>query len=444
MDWNGDGRRDVLVSQANGYLGVLLSTGTGLASTVISTSYPTASIAYTAAPNLTGDGQDGLIAWTGTSATYYLHNDPGAPPDLLTSVADGYGNSVSPTYVSLSQNNYTESSGGDATYPYADYIGPMYVVNEALFSDPSSTGGTYNQTFWYYGAYVNLQGRGFQSFYAKRMIDSRNGLYYFQYYERQFPESGMDFEDDLASSSGAQIAYSIRTPVVTTLSSATNEQRYFPYFNNVTSNQYELSGSEDGDLVTTTSTNYTYDNYGNATNIVSTVTDEDPGSPYNGNTWTTNVTNTTDISINQSADLAAWCLTMLDETQVVYTSTAAGSTSVTRTKVLTPDTPASCRIKTIVTEPTANSGLFKVTEALTFDSFGNVWTDTVTGANMPYSPASRLTTLNWGTTGQYLDSSTDPSGAITTWVYSSAQSLAFGVPDSVKDALVQFRVFSGS
>ena len=70
------------------------------------------------------------------------------------------------------------------------------------------------------------------------------------------------------------------------------------------------------------------DTYGNATHIVATVTDKDPGSPYTGDTWTTNTTNTTDISVNQSADLAAWCLNMLDETQVVYSSTLSGSTSV--------------------------------------------------------------------------------------------------------------------
>jgi hypothetical protein len=202
-----------------------------------------------------------------------------------------------------------------------------------------------------------------------------------------------------------------------TLSSTANEQRYFPYFTNWTVYQKEVGGAENSDLISTSSTNYSFDIYGNATNIVTTVTDNDPGSPYSGYSWTTNTTNTTDISVNQSADLAAWCLDMLDETQVVFSSTLSGSTSVTRTKTFTPDTPALCRIKTITTEPTANNGVYKVTEALTFDSFGNVATDTVTGANMPSSPASRLTTLNWGTTGQFLNTLTDPSSATTTWTY---------------------------
>jgi hypothetical protein len=80
------------------------------------------------------------------------------------------------------------------------------------------------------------------------------------------------------------------------------------------------------------------------------------------------------------------------------------------------------------------TAVYKVTEALTFDSFGNIHTDTVTGANMPSSPASRLTTLNWGTKGQFLSSNTYPSGAITTASYTSNQSLTFGVPDSITNA----------
>ncbi len=434
IDWNGDGRRDVLVAQSSGTLGVVLSTGTGLASTVINTSYSTSSLSYTAAPNLTGDGQDGLIGESsaGTSVTYYLHNGPGAPPDLLTSVTDGYGNKVSAYYTSIAQSNYTITS--DATYPYQNYIGPFFVVYSATFSDPSQAPGqTYSQSFHYDGAWMNLQGRGFQGFQNRSTTDSRTVLYEYQWYERAFPYTGMMYEDVWGTGS---VYPSIIEgfPATITLSSTTNQQRYFPYFSSTTHNEVEVGGAENGDAIRQTVTTYTYDNYGNATQINTTVTDQDPGSPYKGDTWTTEVTNTTDISANQSADLAAWCLSLIDETQVAYSSSLSGSSSVTRTKTFTPDTPALCRIKTITTEPTANSGAYKVTKALTFDSFGNVVTDTVTGANMPASPASRLTTLNWGTTGQFLNTLTDPSGATMTWTYSSNQALTFGVPDSLKNA----------
>ena len=410
MDWNGDGRRDVLVAQSSGYLGVVLSTGTGLASTVINTSYPTSS-SHIAAPNLTGDGQDGLIGYTSTSVTYYPHAGPGAPPDLLTEAKDGFGNSASPTYVALPQHNYTEHYD-NATYPDQDYIGPLYVVSEAIFSDPSSaTGATYNQTFSYYGAWINLQGRGFEGFEAIETLDSRNDLYDLKYYLTVFPFTGMQYQEDVSNAT-FNFAQTTGIEASTTLSNTTNQERYFPYFSQVGIYQWEVGGSENADLITTTDVTYTYDAYGNATDIITTVTDNDPGSPYNGVSWSTDVINTTDISVNKSADLAAWCLTMLDEQQIIYESTLSGATTVTRTKTFTPDTPSECRIKTTVTEPTANSGLYKVTEALIFDSFGNVATDTVTGANMPSSPASRVASMNWGTTGQFLTTKTVPVGTV--------------------------------
>jgi RHS repeat-associated protein len=430
MDWDGDGRTDLIV--ANGStIGVYLSTGSGLSS-LVPTSIPYSSACTYITTNANGDGLDDLGCWNST-LTLYMHNGAEQPADLLSSIADGYGNSASPTYVSITQNNYQQYV--NATFPYQNYIGPMYVVSEAVFSDPSSAPGvTYNQQFYYYGAWTNLQGRGFQGLNLTRTYDSRNGLYEYQYYENFFPYNAMKYGDYVLDGSFYSSESSGNTTYAT-LSSVTNQQRYFPYLNPVTTTRYEVGGAENSDLITTTSTSYTYDNYGNATTIATTVTDNDPNSPYTGDTWTTTTTNTMDVDgSNQSADLAQWCLTMPDETQVAYTSTLSGSTSVTRTKTFTPDTPTNCRILSTVTEPTANSGLYKVTEALTYDSFGNIATDTVTGANMPSSPASREIQLNWGSTGQFLNIFTDPTSATTTFTYTSNQSLIFGVPDSKKDA----------
>ncbi len=170
MDWNGDGRRDVLVTQSNGYIGVVLSTGTGLASTVTNTSiHYSSTTLYISASNLTGDGQDGLLATTSTSVSYYLHGGTtGAPPDLLTKVTDGYGNSVSPTYVSHSRRATTPSTR-DATYPNQNYIGPMYVVNQSDLqrSVQHIAVQLTTQSFSYYGALARIS-RGADSLGFKR------------------------------------------------------------------------------------------------------------------------------------------------------------------------------------------------------------------------------------------------------------------------------------
>jgi RHS repeat-associated protein len=76
-----------------------------------------------------------------------------------------------------------------------------------------------------------------------------------------------------------------------------------------------------------------------------------------------------------------------------------------------------------VIEP--NSSTYKVTDALGYDSFGNVNSDTVTGVGM----AARQTTASWGTTGQLPMSVTDASGAQTQLNYN----FSFGLPSSVTD-----------
>jgi RHS repeat-associated protein len=432
IDYDGDGRTDLMVVNGS-TLGVYLSKATG-APSLTATSIPYVSTCQYVWMDANGDGLDDLGCWSQTGSnplTYYLHN---GTSDLATGFADGYGNSASPTYLPISEGNYQNNT--DAVFPDVNYIGPMYVVSSAAISEASAAPGTtYTLSYYYYWAWMNLQGRGFDGFGAMRTADSRTALEDYKYYERAFPYTGLQYQEIITYSSFYALQ-ATGTTALTTLSSTPNQQRYFPNIGNWTTTRREVGGSESGDLIDTTSTTLSYDNYGNTTSIVKTVTDNDPGawdSAYTGNTWTTTTTNTPDISTsNESADLAAWCLPLIDNTVVVYSSTINGSSTVTRTKTFTPDpTTANCRITQIVTEPTANSGLYKVTEALTFDSFGNIATDTVTGANMPSSPASRLTTFNWGTTGQFLGSITDPSSATTTASYTSNQSLTFGVPDSV-------------
>ena len=144
MDWNGDGLSDILVSNGT-TLGVYEVTTNGL-SALISTSLSSSNSEYEVV-DAKGDGLQGLVAMSGTTILYWPHNSPaGQPPDLLTSITDSYGNSASPTYVSIAQSNYTNFT--DAIAGYMNYVGPLYVVNNVTISDPSSTsGGTYTQSY---------------------------------------------------------------------------------------------------------------------------------------------------------------------------------------------------------------------------------------------------------------------------------------------------------
>ncbi len=206
MDWNGDGRTDILV-QNGSTIGVYLSTENGL-SALVTTSIPYNASNLYFSFDADGDGLDDLGGWTvGASGpvTYYLHNGAGQKPDLMSSVTDGYGNSVSPAYVSLTQGvNGTYFETNDAQFPYRNYNGSIYLTRQAIFSDPSSTsGGTYSQNYYYSGLWLNLQGRGFTPFYNVQTNDSRNGTWDTVAYQRAFPYTGMFAGETLTSNNAS-------------------------------------------------------------------------------------------------------------------------------------------------------------------------------------------------------------------------------------------------
>ncbi len=413
IDWNGDGRTDLLETNGTN-LYVQLSTGTGFGTAMqISVPY---SLGYTYITlDANGDGLDDLGAYGSTgSFTYYLHNGAGQQPDLLTSLTDGYGNTVSPTYAPLVEANYTNN--GNATYPYKNWIGPLYVATTVTFSDPTNPpNGTYSETYSYAGAWMNLQGRGFAGFSSFQQYDSRSGIWETWGFDLTFPQTGLLTMDakSLNNTNTELISEVNNTPATTTLSGQEYAERYFPYVSASTTQRYQVTGNTTGGLVETDSANFSYDDYGNATSIVSTRTDEDGGSPDYGQSWTTTTTNTPDPNTSTG------CLNLLTETQVAYT--ASSGSPVTMTKQLTPDT-TNCRYTQVVTQP---SSAYQVTESFGYDSFGNVDSDTVTGVNM----ASRQTQASWGTTGQFPMSVTDPTGATTSFNYN----FSFGLVSSVTD-----------
>ncbi len=430
LNWDGGTRRAAAVNNG-GQIQIYKSLGGSFASPISAGISYDSTRSYTAAPNPTGDGLDALAAYGGSStpAQYYLHNGAGQPPDLLSSVTDGYGNFAKPTYVSIAQSSYTEGTSTPAA-GYENYIGPMYVVNQATYSDPSSSGGTYQETFTYNTGWMNLQGRGFDGFNYRQSHDSRTGTYEQFGTALGFPASGMFAFDQPSFDQAANqpIRFTFANVAATTLDSATYNQRYFVFLNNITSLEYQVSwnassGSSPGPLITTTSTDYMYDNWGNALTVARTVTDNDSNSPYSGQQWTT--TTTTSVSPDLGTN---WCLNQ--PTEVVTTKTSPGS-SVTRTTSFTPDY-AHCRMTAKTTEP--SSPYYAQTDSYTYDTFGNLTDINQTGIGI--SPA-RDTHTDWGTTGQFpmtvknplLQATTfnydfglgfrisaqDPNGILTTW-----------------------------
>lgn len=378
LDWDSDGYDDLLLPLA-GTWRLRRSTGEELSSAV---NTPLATGTRVTVADINGDGLSDLASNVSGTWQYFTH--AGTSPDLLQTVTDGYSNTVSFNYAPLTTANYGKYN--NSTYPSQDYVGSLQVVNSSSESD--GIGGSYSNIFSYYGARLNLQGRGFEGFYAKRTYDSRNALSRYQYFRRDFPFTGATFQDDLYQSDNATLIRRAESSfTATALDTTANNQRYFPYVYSTTVQDHEMgpwTGGTTGRLVTTTTTNYTFDSFGNATNVVSTVTDNDSVSPYYGQQWGT----TTARTISPQPG----CLNL--PTQETVTNTAPGVPAITRTVAYTPDY-AYCRMSQVVTEP--SNLTYKVTRDLGYDGFGNVNSGTVTGISMP----ARTTNVSWGTTGQF-------------------------------------------
>lgn len=432
VDWDGDGRTDLLVSFGSTW-DVYISNGdpvTPPTPTAVTLTVPSA-VAPWVALDADGDGLDDLaFANSATGAvTYGLHNKPGILPDLAISFTDGYGMNQSPSYTSLAQfSHYTKYT--DGAWPDSDYIGPMYVVSSYSASD--GAGGTYAKSYFYYGARMNEQGRGFEGFWAQDAYDNRNQVNDVHYFQRAFPYTGMLYFEEIyqPNSSANYSQYFEHQVFVTNLDTTVNNQRYFPYVLNATEQDYQVNTTAtNGQMFKKVVASYVYDTYGNATTVTTTSTDEDPSSPWANQVWTSKIVRTI------TNDTANWCLGV--PTQTTVTNTLPSATALTRTTSYSVDYPH-CHVTQAVDEPSTPS--LKVTTAYGFDACGNINSTGITG-NDPNTGvmATRTTQFNYGTlcvmpesvTNAVLEkttfvnnynfgtvaSRTDPNGAMTSWVY---------------------------
>ena len=414
FDWNGDGRAD-LVQGTGTTTSVSLSTGVGLTSptifsTVLGSNCNILGVDYD------GDGQEDLLCWIqGGTISVYRHNSPAALPDLLTSVADGFGNQQ---YVQYAPTTSSIHVPGDAlTEGWTSSQRPQYVVQ--TLTSPDGIGGTYTRSYAYWGQAFNLRGRGFAGFAQLRETDSRTGAMLFQRFETYFPYTGMLKEAEAQQGSGTRIAWT--SHVHSSKNPVGVPAAYFPFTATSTSLEYQVGGA-DGALLKESQASFTYDSWGNQTGVTRTVYDRSATSEFNGYSWTQTVssTYTPDTSGN-------WCLGL--PLAVAASFSGTNEVGVSRSKTFTVDS-ARCRHTGEVTEP--NSTSHRVAKVFAFDpSFGNLTSVSVVGRDMGgQDMAARITTLGWDSTGRFLETVIDALGQSTTRTYDHR----FGVVTGETDA----------
>lgn len=417
VDWDGDGQTDIIYADSGNWY-VKRSTGAGIGSAVsLGIAAPLTQSFFLMDRNADGLLDFGYIdAGSSFAVKYYPHAYANTPPDLGSAISDGFNISFNPYYVPITQSNYTKNS--DGVFLDIDFQGAMYVVGQFVASD--GLGGTYTNDFQYYGAHLNLQGRGFEGFASARMHDSRNNTYHYTSYSRSFPTIGA-ITQQYTTDGSTNLTQTTNHYTYVTLAGTNCSLRCFVYPDTSTTYNYEVTGSKKGQSISNQVTNYTYDAYGTLTNTQVTVTDTDatsPASPFNGQQWTTTIAN----SITN--DPTNWCLGRPSRTTT--TKTAPGY-STTRTVDHAIDY-VKCRANSETVEPTIAT--LKVVTSFTFDACGNTYTAAVvgvdpSGTNLP----QRVTTTDYGVRCQFPEKVYNALNQLTQTTYN----YNLGVPASTTD-----------
>lgn len=411
-DYDGDGRTDLLYP-AGATWSVLRATDSAFEAAV-ATNIPVVSSNTThRAVDIDGDGQIDIGYKDGTwKVRRHLGN---GVADVIKSVTDGYGNTVSINYAPLTDSEvYTKGTG--AQFPVVDLISPMYVVKDYTANDGS--GGSYTVTERYANARAHLQGRGFLGFGSRTTIDGPDKIRTVTQFLQEYPYIGMvDKTYVYQPNSTTLISETSNTAESLATSTTPNQQRRFAYLKRSVQKSYEVEGAGNGQLIaeTTTTTN-SVDDFGHPLSVTTVVADKiDTALSY-----TSVVTNTyidTDEHCRWRGFIEEQSVT---KTVPMYIGETLTSGSETRTVRFEKDSAnaTACRLYREIIEP--NDNALKVTTTFGYDAFGHPSSQTVTAANV----TTRTSSTSYGSEGVLPTSVTNALGQSASKTYDYALGVA--------------------
>ncbi|MFL6604617.1 MAG: FG-GAP-like repeat-containing protein [Steroidobacteraceae bacterium] len=426
VDWNGDGKMDLLQAGSSGNWQVMISTGTTL-SAPVEIGVSAAGAANAMVADVDGDGLEDFV-YADSSNVWRYRLRQGLTADLVNAVTDGFGNGVRVSYGALTDSSlYTK--GTLPAFPEFAVKSPLHVVSSFVSTD--GVGGSFTTTESYKHLLANMQGRGIEGFANRSETDGRTGIRTDLVYNQGFPLSGTIYSVTSVQPNGHVISQLVNTYVDQPTSTTQFNDRHFPILSDQTEQSNEVSAANssiDGQPVTLVSTHTAVDGYGNPTDITVNTIDQ-TGS---GLTYTTHTVNTIAL-----ADTTNWCLDFMSQQTVTKTIPASEAPTgspqaVTRTTQFVKDTANldKCRGQQQIIEPTPAAS--SVTTTLGYDSFGHVNTQTVTASGV----TTRQSSVSYGSQGVLATTVTDAEGAVSISGYDYALGVAIrstdpnGIPTS--------------
>lgn len=417
LDYDGDGRDDILAQVGGAPLRLYRSNGSGF-DAYINTPYTYPVGTPLRVGDLNGDLYSDLIS-SGSTLKYRLHEP--APADLLASATDGFGVSAVFTYAQMTDATvYTKGTG--AIYPQVDFKGGRPLVRQVTATDGTGFDTTYTLNYTYEAARRDFHGRGFLGFAKRTEVDSRLGynLKTEEFYLRDWPYTGMPSSLTVKQSNGNIISDTTNLWNVLTYD-AGNRQRKYPYIYSSATQQRELDN-----VAFSTTTRVLAGALGTSgiDPVSGLITDVTTTTTENGSTGLFSTDYKTERTVNTVFnDTANWCIARPD------TSSRENDLSLSevdpKTRVLDRTWDGLyCRLTSQVIEPSQPA--WSVTTSYLYDAFGNVSSETVTGAGM----AGRTTGISWGTPGRFPVTITNPLLQVATFGYD----YALGLRTSTQDA----------
>lgn len=414
IDFNSDGKDDILFRNATSTWQVALSNGGGLLPAV-STGAAHGGAGTSLVGDINGDGLQDLVTLIGNGIRYRVHAGP--KPDLLLSAGDGFGATAAFEYAPLTGGIHTLLTG--AAYPDRDLQDSRQVVAALSVSDGSGSGAMATFRFRYEGLRTNVAGRGDLGFASRTVTDGTLGydLQTVDVMRQDFPFIGLNARRTVRQASGLLLRERTSQWSALTYGSGPSERR-LPYLASVTDKQYESGGAYNGTHHTTTALTVAAIDHGSglATDRTVTVTEVATGQGA-GSSRTERVLHSSVMN-----DTANWCLGRPQATQMTGSHALPGGGGITRSTSQSWD-GLQCRLVQQQLEP--GNSQWQVTTAFGYDRFGNLSSSAVTGAGME----SRTATLGWGPRGQLPVTAVNALGhtSTLTWDY------ALGVPVSSTD-----------